>query len=89
MQRISFDLGESRHVKLLIKSADSKPFVIRNASWELTLKDQIESQGECLIEEHIVDAFITPTKKGVLYRLRVNYQVADETLIEAIEVAVV
>lgn len=87
MQRIKFDLGEYRHVRILVKSATGEAFIIRNALWELSLKDVPESSGTCTIDEHIIDAYISPAQKGV-YKLKMTYEIADETLIEVIEVAV-
>lgn len=87
MQRINFDIGESRHVKLLIKAQNNEPFTIKSANWELIKSDQTEAEGACSIENHIIDAFITPQTSSV-YKLRYIYQIADETLIEIIEVAV-
>ncbi len=87
MQRIRFDRGEYRHVRILIKSATGEAFVIRNASWELSLKDVNESVGACTIDEHIIDAYISPAQKGI-YKLKMTYEIADETLIEVIEVVV-
>lgn len=88
MQRIIFDIGESRHVRLLIKSINNLPFTIRNAAWELVKSGEIVDQGECIITDHIIDALITPTEKAT-YKLRFIYQIADEILIEVIEVAVI
>jgi hypothetical protein len=88
VQRTYFNLGESRHVKLLIKSANKEAFVIRTAKWELLKKGVLESQGDCSIDEHIIDAYISPLNTGT-YKLRFTYEIADETIIEVIEVVVV
>lgn len=88
MQRIKFELGEIRHVQLLIKSVNNEPFTIKSAQWELRKGDQVETQGDCFIKDRIIDALITPQTKAV-YKLRITYHIADETLIETIEVAVV
>ncbi len=85
MQRINFDIGESRHVRLLIKSANDQAFVVRNATWELLKDGEPETSGECLIDNHIIDAFITPQEKAI-YKLKFKYQIADEILIEIIDV---
>lgn len=87
MQRINFDIGESRHVRLLIKSANDEAFIIQSAKWELLKSGQKETGGDCIIDGHVIDAFITPLTNTV-YKLRFTYQIADEILIEIIEVAV-
>lgn len=87
MQRINFDIGESRHVRLLIKSANNEAFLIREARWELLKNGSVEESGACIIDEHVIDALITPQSVSV-YKLRFAYSIADETLIEVIEVAV-
>jgi len=87
MQRINFEAGEQRHIKLRIHATDNAPFTIRTAQWELCHGGEIESAGTCGITEHTIDAFICPEKR-VTYRLRIIYQIADETLVELVEVAV-
>ncbi|MDD3253836.1 MAG: hypothetical protein PHV18_14910 [Lachnospiraceae bacterium] len=88
MQRISFDAGEQRHIKILIHSIKNDPFVIRNAKWELVCAGTVESYGDCEIEEHVIDAFIAPQSRS-MYRLRIQYEIADEVLVEQMEVVVV
>lgn len=90
MQKIKFDLGEKRHVRIEItpESGEGLPFRIRNARWELyDPKASLEDSGECTIEVHELDAFITPKKAGA-YTLSYVYEVADETWIEKIKVEV-
>lgn len=86
MQRIQFYAGEERHVRLRIH-AEQGEFTIRDARWKLQCSGQLESSGECIIEEHIIDAFIAPGKKTD-YELEFSFRVADETRKEKIEVAV-
>lgn len=87
MQRVNFDVGERRHVKLLIHATDSAPFMIRNARWELRYGGVVESDGECEIDGHIVDSLISPERRTT-YILRIEYEIANEVLVEQIEVAV-
>lgn len=87
MQRIKFELGETRHVQFLIKSANNKPFTIQDATWQLKNEDDVEAEGKCTIMDHVIDALISPNLAHV-YKLRIAYRIADETLIEVIEVAV-
>ena len=87
--KVTFDLGETRHVKLLIHSCKGDDFEIASASYQLVQKgkDTTEDAGASVIMEHIIDQVITPQNKG-WYNLIVTYMIADETLIENVEVQV-
>lgn len=87
MQSVQFYAGEDRHVRLMVHATNNEPFLIRSARWELYCAGQMEAEGECMIEDHVLDAKIAPANK-TNYRLDIIYQVADETLVERIEVAV-
>lgn len=86
---IRFDFGERKHVQLLIHSVKNDNFVILDASYTLIKKRTgvTESQGPCEINDHIIDTIISPQEKGT-YELKITYHIADETLIESIEVLV-
>lgn len=88
MQKIQFNKGEQRHVRCMIHAVDDAPFTIHSATWTLSYGETIEDSGDCKIEGHIIDAYICPSK-SIRYVLRLEYVIADETLIENIEVAVV
>lgn len=87
MQKLRFYLGEERHVRLLIHATDGEPFTIRDARFELKCAGQTEAEGECIIDGHVIDARICP-KKRTVYQLYVTYRIADEILMECVEVAV-
>lgn len=89
MQKIKFDVGEQRHVRLLIHAAGDAPFRIRSASWELRYVGEIIAEGECEIEEHVIDIFINAPEQKTSYTLIVTYQINDETLVEQLELVVV
>lgn len=88
MQKIMFEAGEQRHVRLLIHSTNNEPFKIRAARYELSLLGEVQESGECLVEEHCIDCFISPTQRHRTYELKVTYEVADEVLIETIKISV-
>lgn len=88
MQKIMFDVGERRHVKLRIHAADNAPFRIKSASWELVRGNALQATGECEIDEHVVDAFIEAPHGRTTYILRVTYDINDETLVEQLEMVV-
>lgn len=85
--RVDFKAGERRHVELLIHATDGSPFAIRNAKWTLEYSGETESNGECEINGHIIDALISPQKRTT-YILRMKFEVADEEREETVEVAV-
>lgn len=87
MQKTHFYLGEERHVRIMVDSTNDEPFQIRDATWKLFLADTVEDQGECIVDEHVIDARIAPKQKST-YLLCFYYHVADERLMEQIEVAV-
>ena len=86
---ICMDLGETRHVQLLVKNIKGTDFTITTAIWLLQDKygKDAESRGDCAISDHVLDALITPHKAGV-YMLKYVYQIMDETLIDIIDVVV-
>ena len=87
MQKFHFIVGENKRVHLNIKSRDKSPFVIQSAEWELKLNDVLESSGECFIKDTIISALICP-KKHAVYHLHFMYHIADELLMECVEVVV-
>ena len=87
MQKIRFDLGEDRHVRLLVHATNDEPFAVRSASWKLCYGGTEEASGQCMIDGHVIDVKISPEIRTTYY-LIITYQVADETLIEKIEVEV-
>lgn len=90
MQRVKFDFGEKRHVRtnVMLESGEEQPFLIRTAKWELTdAEGNIEDQGDCMIDEHELDAYINPLKVET-YTLKFTYEVADEIWVDKIRVVV-
>ena len=88
-RNICMDLGKTRHVQLLVKNIKETDFTIRSAEWSLQDKyvAQVESEGECTIKGHTLDALITPQHAGI-YHLKMTYKISDETLIDIIEIRV-
>ena len=85
MQRIRFYVGENEHVRIRIHARNNEPFVIREATWQLKGDYDTEAEGECLITGDVIDAMIMPQKRTT-YKLYFTYKVADEVLMECIEV---
>lgn len=86
---VKFDNGEKKHVQLLIHSIKGEDFTILSASYALIKKRTgvREDEGPCVIDGHIIDTIIAPKETGT-YELKITYHIADETLIENIEVLV-
>lgn len=84
---VVFDFGETRHIKLLIHSCKNDPFEVTSASYSLTKRGRTEPEAEdaAVIYGHVIDMVITPMEKGC-YSLKVTYHIADEVLIEKLEV---
>ena len=87
MHKVQFYLGEQRHIRLQVHSKENLPFTIRNATWELQYLGKEEASGDCSVQDHILDVKIAPLQK-TLYRLLIAYEVADERLMECVEVLV-
>lgn len=84
------DLGEKIHVRSLIKPKCNQeiPFTIRTARWELyDSGGNIEDFGDCIITDHMIDAFVNPQKIGT-YKLKYIYEIADETWVDNVRLKV-
>ncbi len=86
---VKFELGERKHVRLKVSSCKGDDFEIASASYELKKQyaDEAEDAGACIILEHVMDMVIAPQTAGK-YWLHVTYHIADETLIDVVEVIV-
>ena len=86
---VTFDFGENRHVKLRVFSCKNEAFEIKTAKYELRRNDtqEIESEGNAEIIEHIMDVVISPKYSG-FYDLKYIYSIADEILIDIVEIFV-
>ena len=76
-------------MQLKICSSVKDDFNILDATYVLQkVDDQTpEDSGNCVIREHIIDTVITPKESGA-YIFRVTYTIADEILIDTVEVKV-
>ena len=88
VNKVKFILGEDKHVKLLIRSPNDEPFTILSASYKLIRYEEIETDGECEINEHYLDVKISPQNKGC-YVLEITYTVGDSKRKARIEVEVI
>lgn len=86
--RCNMDAGETRHVRLRIHSTQDDPFVIRNARYELLFGSNIVESGECTVTDHVMDVVVSPQHGNSTYRLRYIYDIADETYVDIVEIAV-
>ena len=87
---LSFDFGEERHVKTIVKPVcDTElPFEIKNARYELLAGEEMEAEGECAVSGHELDVFLRPLKKTA-YKLRLIYEIADEVWVDIVRIKVV
>lgn len=86
---IVFDKGERKHVAIEVMSRKGDAFNIQDARYELiyTPDGTTEASGLCDIVLHKIDALLEPQKTGI-YLLRYTYHIADEILIENMEMRV-
>ena len=87
---VIMDYGESRHIKLMIHNCRGDEFEIVRAEYEFAMKgaEIPETSGLASIAEHVIDISVTPRQRGT-YILKVTYHIADETLIDTVEVQVI
>lgn len=86
---MTIDAGETRHIRIRVRSTDDEPFVIRNPHYELVIGRTIEASGDCeIIEEHVLDVLVTPIQRNCVYRLKYIYEIADEVYVDIVEITV-
>lgn len=81
------DLGEEIHIRLIVKPKceTELPFTIRSARWELYYAGAPEASGDCIINGHEIDAFVSPKNPG-RYCLKYIYKIADETWVNNVDI---
>lgn len=86
---IAFELGEKKHIYVDIFSKKNEAFEISKADYELIKRTEKEAEdsGECILTNHTLDMLISPKNVGD-YILRIIYYIADEILIENIQIQV-
>lgn len=83
------DYGEARHVRLLIKNIYNREFKILKCDYELRDPGgEIEASGPADIADHVLDVLISPKSRGE-YDIKFTYIIADETLIEHVNLKVI
>ena len=84
---LDFILGEKRRVYLEISSIDLQNFTIHDATFKLSLKDALEEEGNCRIDDHVISVLIQPQHRGG-YILSFEYDIGDEIYKEDVLVKV-
>ena len=89
-KKVMLNAGETRCIRISIHSIKDQIFVLEEASFSLLLlKDKVaESNGNCKIYEHEIEAIVSQKQRGT-YTLDIKYVILDEVLIEPIELKVV
>lgn len=86
---VTFDFGETKHVRIEVLSRNNEPFEIFDATYELVSEGgEVEDSGIAVINEHVLDVLLGPKKTG-MHKLRFMYHIGDQTLIEELNVVVV
>lgn len=87
---IVMEVGEIRHVRIKILNVNPNvSFQIIDASYELYRKETQEKikNGKCNIIDHVLDVVVEANESG-RFGLKYIYKIADETLIDEVEVCV-
>lgn len=87
MKTLDFILGEKRRVYLEISSIDLQNFTIHDATFKLSLRDALEEEGNCRIDDHVISVLIQPQHRGG-YILQFEYDIGDEIFKEDVLVKV-
>lgn len=83
------DFGEIRHIRLLIKNIYNRSFQILKCDYELRdPTGEIEDSGAADIADHVLDVLVSPKTRGE-YDVKFTYIIADETLIEHVNLKVI
>lgn len=83
------DFGEIRHIRLLIKNIYNRDFQILKCDYELRDPEgEIEASGAADIADHVLDVLVSPKTRGE-YDVKFTYIIADETLIEHVNLKVI
>lgn len=83
------DIGEVRHVRIKIYNCKNEPFSIISADFTFKNKSgEVIKSGKADILDHVLDAVIEPPLPGN-YVVEFTYQIADEKLIDRVEVRVI
>lgn len=73
---VRFILGEDKYVKLKIYSQKNEQFVIEDATYELTMGNEVVEEGSASIDGHYISVKLCPKKTG-FHMLTITYNVAD------------
>lgn len=92
-ETIDFSCGERRRVYIAVKSIARQPFEISDASFLLTVGDEVDAEGPCDIveiskDEVLLGALIQPMRKGSIYDLKFSYEIFPTKLYYSIKVRV-
>ena len=79
---IDFILGETKYVKIAVRSRKQEPFSVRSASWELYHNGLLECSGDCEIEKKDTELYLqimlSPEHRSRKYQLCITYQTGEE-----------
>lgn len=87
---ITIDLGERRHIRLLIHSCKNEEFQLLNVRYKLfkMYESEPEEYENANVVDHLIDVVVEPPETGI-YVLKVSYQIADEVLIDTVQIKVI
>lgn len=93
LESTDFILGEKKQVSIIVKSICEKPFEVTDARYFLKVGDEIESSGECFVEQiqnskSILSALIQPMRKNAIYDLNYSYTIYPEKLLYTVKIRV-
>lgn len=86
---INFILGEDKYLKFLVKSTKNEEFEILRATYKLYKDRELETEGNCTINEHCITVKLNPLSKSMRYCLEITYYIADEILKKRVQIEVV
>lgn len=88
---INVDRGENIHIRSEVMPVceEEIPFEIESATWKLwdSGMSEVIEEGECEVDEHILDALVDFLDTGTFY-LEFTYYIADETWVDKAKIKV-
>lgn len=94
IESTTFEAGERRYVSVGISSTNRSWFEVESASYILACGDEVESEGQCDIEQvkgnyTKISALIQPMRQNAIYRLAFKYTIYPEEYLYICKVRVV
>lgn len=80
-------LGEYRLLEVTLSSKDRSDFLIRQASYTLTLNQEVVESGDCQLEDKTLRVYLDPKERG-FHLLEYTIFIGDEIVKKRVHIQV-